>query len=89
MSSGADPEVLLEFVRAGGQITLTEWTNLPADLRGELAEAGRERDTERAHEFAATVCAHISAALASAKTDRDLIDAARRIAGKLEKGEAA
>lgn len=89
MSSGADPEVLLDFVRSGGQVSLSEWVELPADLRGELAEAGRERDTERAHEFAATLCAHLASAMADAGHERELIAATRRLAAKLEKGEAA
>lgn len=84
--SGPSVEALIQFIRAGGTLTLSEWIELSPEVRAALAQAGEERAAERDQQLAAEIVDMIGSALVQRKVDRDLDGAMARLAEKAREG---
>lgn len=84
--STPDVDALLQFIRAGGTFTLSEWVQLEPEVRGALAQAGEERAAERDQQLAAQIVELIGAALIERKADRDLDAAMARLTRQAREG---
>lgn len=82
---GPSLDALIQFCRAGGMLTLSEWVQLCPEVRDALAKAGEERAAERDEQLAATIMQMLGEAIQGSRTDRDLDAVVERMAADISK----